>query len=163
MAKKNYKQFLLVIDWCHPLPEGNRGGFGYEFFDTLEELKARAEEIMESKHEARETGNWNVPGIAQVIVAQKLVGYAMEKDKFWTAVAYEQIAALWCTWKLGENKEFGWKVKDWCSEEEWEHFKGGCDRNEVVYGISGESIMTINHGWDYYEAAKASKQKKAVC
>ena len=153
----------MVIDWCHPLPEGNRNGFGYELFDTLDELKARAEEIMEAKHEARETGNWNVPGIAQAIVAQKLVGYATEKDKYSTAVAYEQIATLWCTWKLGAYKEFGWKVKDWCSEEEWEHFKGGCDRNEVVYRNSDETILTIGHGWDFYEAIKASKQKKAIC
>ena len=157
MAKKNYKKFLLVIDWCHPLPEGNRGGFGYEFFDTLEELKARAEEIMEAKHEARETGNWNVPGIAQVIVAQKLVGYASERDEYSTAVAYEQVAALWNTWKiLGNSNENGWRAKDWCSEEEWEHFKGACDTNEVIYRNSDDSILAINHGCEMYNSNKAS-------
>ncbi len=158
--RKSYKQFMLVIDWLHPLPEGHKEGFNYEFFDNLAELNARANELMKRKNEAGRTHNWNVPGIPHHVEAMKFVDSVSSKKCGWTVVAYEVVAVMWGAWELG-NYERGWTVKDWCNEEEWKRFKCAGDKAEAIYRYEDDSFVCVNFCWRDYENVKASKVRKS--
>lgn len=162
MAKKNFKQFLLVIDWLHPLPEGHKNGFNYEFFDTLEELKARAFELMAKKNEAVRNENWSVFGLPHHVEAMKIVDYTSSKKSGWTVVAYEVVAVMWGAWELG-NHERSWIVKEWCSEEEWERFSCAGEKAEAIHRYEDDSFVCVNFGWEDYENVKASDVRKTAC
>ena len=156
MMKKSYKQFLLVIDWLHPLPEGHRDGYNFELFDTVEEMKARVEELMKFKADKDYPEGWNTPGRAHHVVALKNVGQITEKDKYGTAVIYEEFAVCW-------SKFDGWCLKEWATKEEWESKGSACDKLEAYFRNSDDKLLSVGFGWDTYEAIKESKQKKAVC
>ena len=155
--RKSYKQFMLVIDWLHPLPEGHDHGFNYEFFDTLDELKARAFELMDFRNKTNYPEGWRLPGRPHHVNAMKLVGSAVEKDKYGTAVAYECIAVLW-----GIGVRDCWCVKEWSYEEEWKSKGSAIDKVEAYFRNRDDKLMSVSFGWDNYEAIKESKKRK-VC
>jgi len=158
MAKKSFKQFVLVIDWFHPLPEGNKGGFGYEFFDTLPELKARADELWKIREEAEEAHDTSKPGVPYLMDAFRFVDYASSKKEGLTSAAYEMFARL--------QNQHGWDIKEWCKPEEWKRIAHSGEELEIVYTYGEEGSEAYSQHWfkwDTYRRIKESKQKKAVC
>ena len=150
------KQFLLVIDWLNPYPQGSRDGFSYELFDTREELMARAQELMEFKKSTNNPEGWKLPGRAHHVVALKLVGSVVENDNYGTAVAYEAVATLW-----GTEVHDRWIVKEWATEEEWKSFGSAVDKCEAYYRNRDGLLTNISFGWVNYEAIIAVNEEAA--
>ncbi len=159
--RKSYKQFMLVIDWLHPLPEGHQEGYNYEFFDSLDELKKRAEKLLEVREEAELTHEWDKPGIPHHVVAMKATDCVSSKRMGFTVVLYEEVAVLWGLWRVG-NYERGWIVKEWCYEKEWKEKKSAVENLEAIYNYEDGKLLNIDGYLYEYKALKESKKQK-VC
>lgn len=152
LKKGTVKPFMLVIDWLHPWPEKcSEHGYSYEFYDSWEEVNARAEMLMKF----RESTDWHEPGRAYLVDCMKRVGRVVKDcDGYCSAARYEIVATM-------RGLDRGWVFRDKVNDEEWESWGSAVADIEAVYrNVDGE-LLHIGHDCFIYNGIVESKKQKA--